>query len=78
MSRAPLKFRHEDVTFQVPTTEPPQAVPFGQDGPPVPAVPVVPAVPLLELPAVPVGLLPVGLQAPDTVANAIAIARAAN
>jgi hypothetical protein len=77
MSRAPLKLRHDEVTFQVPTTLPPQADPFGQDGPPVPAVPVVPAVPLLELPPVPV-VFPVGLQAPEIIANAIAIARAAD
>src|SRR5947208_7458842 len=44
MSRAPLNARQDDVTFQVPTTLPPQGDPFGQDGPPVPAVPVVPAV----------------------------------
>jgi hypothetical protein len=28
MSRAPLKLTHDDITFQVPTTSPPHAVPF--------------------------------------------------
>jgi hypothetical protein len=77
MSRAPLKFRQDDVTFQVPTTLPPHGAPFGQDGPPVPAVPVDPAVPLLELPPVPVRL-PVELQAPEITANPIVRARAAD
>jgi hypothetical protein len=75
MSRAPLKFTHDDVTFQVPTTLPPQGDPFGQDGPPVPADPVVPPP---ELPPVPVWLFPVELQAPEIIANAIAIARVAD
>ena len=76
--QGPTQPAHDDVTFQVPTTSPPHVEPAGQDGPPVPAVPVVPAVPLLELPPVPVGLIPVELQAPEIIANAIAIARAAD
>jgi hypothetical protein len=40
-SRLPLTFRHEDVTVHVPTTSPPQAVTFGQEGP-APPVPVLP------------------------------------
>ena len=43
-SMSPDKARQDDVTFQVPTTLPPQAVPLGQDAPP--PVP-------LELPPVP-------------------------
>jgi len=74
MSRAPLKFRQDDVTFQVPTTLPPHGAPFGQDGPPVPAVPVDPAVPLLE-PPVPDRVPVVGLHAPEIIPIAIAIAR---
>jgi hypothetical protein len=77
-SSAPLNPRHDDVTFHVPTTSPPHAVPFGQDGPPVPAVPLVPAVPPPEVPAPPDGLVPVELQAPEISANAITIARAAD
>jgi len=77
MSRAPLIARHDDITFQVPTTLPPHGDPFGQDGPPVPAVPVVPAVPLPVLPPPPDGVVPVELQAPEISANAT-IARAAD
>jgi hypothetical protein len=41
---SPDRARHDDVTVQVPTTEPPQGVPPGQFGaaPPVPVVPPVP------------------------------------
>jgi len=77
MSRAPLKFRHDDVTFQVPTTLPPQGDPFGHDGPPVPAVPVDPVVPAPEVPALPVGVVPVELHAPAIIANARAVVRTA-
>ena len=38
-SRSPLTFRHDDVTVQVPTTLPPQAVTLGQDAPPPPPLP---------------------------------------
>src|SRR5580765_1949314 len=42
-SMSPDSARHDDVTVQVPTTEPPQAVPPGQFGgaPPAPVVPPV-------------------------------------
>jgi len=72
-----LKFRHDELTFQVPTTSPPQAVTLGQDDPPPP--PPVPAVPL-ELPPVPDGLLEVELHAPEIIPamSAIAIPRTAD
>ena len=57
VSSAPLSDTHDDVTFQVPTTLPPHGVPFGHNGAPVPAVPP----PLV--PAAPVRLPPVGVQA---------------
>src|SRR5450631_1634735 len=52
-SRLPLTFMHEDVTVQVPTTSPPQAVTFEQaaPAPPVPEIPPVPTAP--PLPGVP-------------------------
>ena len=72
------------MTFQVPTTLPPQAATFGQDAPPpVPLelppvpdrapVPVVP--PVLELPPVPDVPLGLELQAPEIIANAAVIAK---
>src|SRR5262245_24156645 len=73
MSRAPLSDTHDDVTFQVPTTSPPQAVPAAHDGPPL-----VPALPLLELPPVPVGLPGLDEQASITVPNMTATPRTAN
>jgi hypothetical protein len=45
-SRAPVTFRQDAVTAQVPVMSPPHGVPFEQDGPP-PLFPPVP--PLLEL-----------------------------
>jgi hypothetical protein len=71
-----LKFRHDELTFQVPTTSPPQAVTLGQDDPPPP--PPVPVVPPLELPPAPDGLLDVGLHAAEIIPNAIAIPRTAD
>ena len=48
-SMSPASARHDDVTLQVPTTDPPQVGPPGQfwgaDVPPVPPEPVVPPVP---------------------------------
>jgi hypothetical protein len=63
MSRAPLSVTHDDVTFQVPTTLPPQAVPLGQDGPPAPPLPV------LEEPPVPVELPGLDVHPSRTVPN---------
>ena len=54
-SRLPLTFRQDDVTVQVPTRFPPQAVTFGQEVPP-PPVPEIP--PELTAPPVP-GVPPV-------------------
>jgi hypothetical protein len=69
-SRCPLTVRHDDFTFQVPTTLPPQEVPFWQEAPD-PPVPVPP-----ELPPVPDGLVPeLALQAPEIIAVPMAIAR---
>jgi len=75
-STLPFTVRHEDITFQVPTTLPPQAVTSAHDPPVPPPAPVVP--PPLELPPVPDGVLVVGLHAPENTPNAIAIARAAD
>ena len=55
-SRVPLTFRHDDVTVQVPTRSPPQAVTFEHDvpAPPVPGLPPAPtAPPLPDFPPVP-------------------------
>src|SRR5262245_59283303 len=74
MSSAPLSETHDDVTFQVPTTSPPQAVPLGQDGPPP-----VPPLPPPELPPVPDGLVPEPeLHAPKMIPAASAVARTRN
>src|ERR1039457_2978401 len=62
-SRFPLTVRHDDVTFQAPTTSPPHGVTLvapEQDAPPLPPVPVAP--PLAELPPVP--LFPPLLELP--------------
>src|ERR1043165_7923460 len=78
-----LNFRHDDITVHVPTTLPPQGVPFWQEGPPVPAAPVVPAapiapdVPLPELPPTPDGEASNELH-PAAVAHASADARTAD
>jgi len=40
----PEMLMHDDVTFQVPTTSPPQGVPLGQEPPPPPVL-VVPPLP---------------------------------
>jgi hypothetical protein len=75
-SRFPLNFRHEDVTVQVPTTSPPQAV-TSEHAPPPPPDP-------LLVPPAPVGPPEVGVQAPEinpnvpNVPNASAIARRAD
>ena len=67
MFRFPLTFRHDAVTFQVPTTLPPQPVTFEQaELPPVPAVP-----------PLPVELLKLGEHALEMVPAASAMARAA-
>src|SRR6187399_2354011 len=57
---SPDSFRHEDATFQVPTTLPPQAETFGQlialldpAPPPAPVAPLEPDVPPLGLPPLP-------------------------
>jgi len=81
MSRSELlNVRQDDVTFQVPTTLPPQAVPFGQDPPDPPAVPVLPATPVPAGPPPPVPDGPefAELQAPEMLPNATAITRAAD
>jgi hypothetical protein len=79
ISRFPLSFRHDDVTFQAPTTLPAQAVTFGQDAPPpVPVVPPVPAAPLLEVPPVPDTWSEGTVQAPESIPNAMAIVRTAD
>jgi hypothetical protein len=70
-SSSPVTFRHDDVTFQVPTTLPLQGVTFGQSTgwllPPLPALPPLPGdppfafEPPLELPPVPPALPPLEL-----------------
>src|SRR6185436_19144299 len=77
VSSAPLNVTHDDVTFQVPTTLPPQGDPFGQDGPPVPALPPAPLVPAPLLPAAPERLPPPGVHAPAIATTASAVARTA-
>jgi hypothetical protein len=72
-----FNFKHDDVTFQVPTTLPPQAVTLGQEVP-EPPVPVVPALPLGELPPMPVGFPNPALHATEIIPKAAAIARAAD
>jgi hypothetical protein len=69
----PLNFKHGDDTLQVPTTSPPQALTsLGQvAGAIVPPVPVVPPV-LLPVPAVPVELPGLELQAAEKTAETIA------
>jgi hypothetical protein len=67
-SRLPLTWRHDDVTFQVPTTLPPQLVTLEHDAPAPPAptpfeLPPVPDTPVLpglvpELPPVPTVSVP--------------------
>jgi hypothetical protein len=52
-SSVPLTVRHDDTTFQVPTTLPPQVFPFEQDAGPPPA-PVLPPVPVVCPPLPPV------------------------
>jgi hypothetical protein len=78
MSRLlPPIVRHDELTAQVPTTLPPQAVTAGHDDPPPPPpVPVIP--PLLEVPPAPDGVPVLEAQAPEKIAAAIAIARAAD
>jgi hypothetical protein len=74
MSRFVLrKSRHDELTFQVPTTSPPQAVIPGQVGAPPPPVPAVP----LELPPVPDGLGEVAVHAPEIIPAMSAVVRAA-
>jgi hypothetical protein len=79
-----LSVRQDELTVQVPTTLPPQAVPFGHETPlppvPLPPAPVllppVPVVPpVLELPPVPEPVMPLELQAPVIIAKAAVIAR---
>ena len=79
-SAFPLTLRQDDVTFQVATALPPQAVPLEHDPAPPPPleVPPAPPDPLLEVPPVPDGVLDVGLHAPEIIANAIANTRAAD
>jgi hypothetical protein len=81
-STLPFTVKHDDITVQVPTTLPPQAVTFWQDEPPpVPPldVPPVPGpVPPLELPPVPEGAPEVAVHAPEIVPAVNAIARAAD
>ena len=61
MSSSPATFRHDDVTFQVPTTSPPQGLTLEQDVPPPlppPAPPepdVAPDPPMLEVAPEPLG-----------------------
>src|SRR5262249_36965452 len=50
MSRAPLSVRHDDATFQVPTTLPPQADTFVHDDPPVPVLPPPEVPPVFPVP----------------------------
>src|SRR5450432_3879700 len=88
--RFPLTLRQDAMTFQVPTTLPPQPVTFEQDAPapPVPLeLPPVPNAPALELPAVPTAPpLPLLPPLPDDrpehataiIPSAIAIAKAAD
>ncbi len=57
-SMAPVSSRHEDVTFQVPTTSPPQAITLAQSvgmtvEPPVPVAPPVPPAPPVPTPPEP-------------------------
>jgi hypothetical protein len=72
--------KQDDITFQVPTTSPPQGVPFGQDGlvPPPPCVPAVPIVPALEVPPVPDGRLEVAVHAAEIIPAETARERSAN
>jgi len=79
-----LNVTHDELTFQVPTTLPPQAVTLGQDAPPpvplelppvlveLPPVPVFP--PVLELPPVPDEPIELELQAPKIIAIASVVA----
>jgi hypothetical protein len=79
-----LNVTHDELTFQVPTTLPPQAVTLGQDAPPpvplevppvpveLPPAPVVP--PVLELPPVPDEPIELELQAPKIIAIASVVA----
>ena len=74
-SSVPPRARHDELTDQLPTTFPPQELPFVQ-APLVPPVEEVPPVPVpfpppLELPPVPVSCPEVELQPPETIANAI-------
>jgi len=76
-----VSVRQDELTVQVPTTLPPQAVPFEQEDPPpvpleAPPVPVVP--PVLELPPVPDEPRELELQAPEIIANARVIVRKAD
>jgi hypothetical protein len=73
-----LNVRHDDITVHVPTTLPPQGVPFEQEAPPIPAAPVVPDAPLPELPPTPDGELLNELHPAAIVASASADARAAD
>jgi hypothetical protein len=73
-----LKVKHDELTFHVPTTLPPQAATFEHaDPPPVPVLPDAPAPPL-ELPPVPEGLTEPPEHAPASIPAAIAIVRNAD
>jgi hypothetical protein len=68
-SRLPLTSRQEDVTIQVPTRSPPQAVTFEQDAPAPPAPEIPPALTTPPLPDFP----PVPDEAPEPELHAIEI-----
>jgi len=74
----PLIVRHDDITVQVPTTSPPQAVTFGQDAPACPPLPPVAAVPAAPgVPAAPDDPLGPGAHAPENIPATTANTRTA-
>ena len=78
MSSFPLNFRQDELTVQVPTTLPPQAVTLSQEAWPPPELPPVPPICVpLEIPLMPDGVSECMLHAP-MVANDIAITRRAD